>query len=92
MLFKPPHVWFFVVGTLNEYADLETTPTILAEVVGTHQSSVLAIQSWCMFPGACLFLHPLCASRLLRPKEAEQALFSCLESKFSEGCPLGRRM
>lgn len=61
MLFKPPHVWFFVVGTLNEYADLETTPMILAEVVGTHQNSVLAIQSWCMFPGACLFLHPLCA-------------------------------
>lgn len=43
-------------------------------------------------PGAFRFLHPLYASRLLRPKETDQALFSCLESKFFEGCPLGRRM
>ena len=61
MLFKPPHVWFFVVGALKEYADPETTQRILAEVVSTHQSLVLAIQSWCTFPGACLFWHPPCA-------------------------------
>lgn len=60
------HMWFFAVGALSEYTDLETTQRILADVVGMHQSSVLAIQSWCTFPGACLFWHPPCAVGTVR--------------------------